>query len=425
MKKVGISSRLTSSTIVYSSFSNVKKLKFKKKNVPNSPSSKIISNEIESETISNENESNGFKISNMTLSDLSECFSIGERIFNAELSNTLYRTWDQFGLAGHLHDYPEYALVATNTNMNLKSSRSFKKKNTEANVIGFVLGSVLDHHGKDIGYVEWIVIRPSYQRSGVGTALYNEVIKRMSDEYPNICEYIVDTPTVNIHALNFFQNKLNFSNQAPHCYLSLNLKAKKETNNINSTNDKKLLIQPDVKSNNNNTSNVIINSKHNIKLITREMELKDLNEVYKLGCQTFQGYSTLTNTWTEDTVLQSFTTDCDNCIVCEREDGVIAGFALGTIFERKVWKYGYLVWMAVNPLVQRGGVGKQLFQTFKKLMKENKCHMILLDTQKSNKSAISFFNYLGFKESSDSGHVYLSKIVENNDMNHTKSITML
>jgi hypothetical protein len=76
-------------------------------------------------------------------------------------------------------------------------------------------------------------------------------------------------------------------------------------------------------------------------------------------------------------------------------------------------RYGYLVWLGVDPSVQRFGVGKRLFTAFKELMEEDGCRIIMIDTQESNVPARRFFERAGF--GSLESHVYFSKALCSDD----------
>jgi len=89
-------------------------------------------------------------------------------------------------------------------------------------------------------------------------------------------------------------------------------------------------------------------------------------------------------------------------------DGKIVGFALGTTIEKShsAWKYGHLVWLGVDPRLQRHGVAVKLFSQFRDLMLENGVRMLLVDTEADNLPALFFFRKMGF--GSPQEHIYLT-----------------
>jgi len=141
----------------------------------------------------------------------------------------------------------------------------------------------------------------------------------------------------------------------------------------------------------------------------REMELDDLPTVFHLGEKLFTAsrVPNLYRTWDEFEVVELFQGDSQYCVVAEAE-GEIVGFALGTTISkaRSAWKYGYLVWLGVDPRYQRYRVGKKLFRHLKNLMVEEGVRILLVDTEADNQSALSFFRQLGFGNPEE--HIYLS-----------------
>lgn len=145
------------------------------------------------------------------------------------------------------------------------------------------------------------------------------------------------------------------------------------------------------------------------KLNIREMTIDDLSEVFHIGEAVFTAeYSpTLYRTWDEYEITTLFNSDSELCLVGEMGDQIV-GFALGTTVEkqRSPWKYGYLVWLGVSPLLQKSQVGHRLFRELKRRMREQGVRMIIVDTSADNKAAISFFRKQGFGNPHE--HVYLT-----------------
>ncbi|MBM4397870.1 MAG: GNAT family N-acetyltransferase [Deltaproteobacteria bacterium] len=145
-------------------------------------------------------------------------------------------------------------------------------------------------------------------------------------------------------------------------------------------------------------------------LAVRQMELEDLPGVFALGERLFtaEKWPNLYRTWDEFEVIELFATDSDTCLVAE-VDGRIAGFALGTLIEkrRSAWTYGYLLWLGVDPDVGRKGVGARLVARLTDLFIEGGARMILVDTDAENAPALSFFRGQGF--GNESAHVFLTR----------------
>ncbi|MBU0480758.1 MAG: GNAT family N-acetyltransferase [Proteobacteria bacterium] len=145
----------------------------------------------------------------------------------------------------------------------------------------------------------------------------------------------------------------------------------------------------------------------NIKI--REMEIDDLAEVFHLGEQLFkvEQVPNMYRTWDPYEVVGLFHSDTEFCLVAELGETII-GFALGTTIEksRSAWKYGYLVWLGVDPDFQRQGVAEKLFRRFKDIMLNSDVRMMLVDTQSENLPALRFFRKLGFGHPEE--HIYLT-----------------
>ncbi len=141
----------------------------------------------------------------------------------------------------------------------------------------------------------------------------------------------------------------------------------------------------------------------------RNMEIGDLAPVFYLGERLFTAdkWPALYRTWDEFEVVTFFTTDTDTCFVATRNEKVI-GFALGNIIEKdnSTWRYGYCVWLGVDPDIERGGVGSALFKAMRDKFIEKGARMILVDTDANNEPAIKFFKKHGFNH--ENKHVYLS-----------------
>jgi ribosomal protein S18 acetylase RimI-like enzyme len=144
-------------------------------------------------------------------------------------------------------------------------------------------------------------------------------------------------------------------------------------------------------------------------LIIRQMEIDDLAEVFHLGEKLFTAREVpnLYRTWDEYEVVTLFQGDSEFCLVAELDDRII-GFALGTTISKShsAWKYGHLVWLGVEPGLQRQGIAVKLFKQFRELMLESGVRMLLVDTEADNLPALYFFRKMGFGNPEQ--HIYLT-----------------
>ncbi|MBN2365963.1 MAG: GNAT family N-acetyltransferase [Calditrichaeota bacterium] len=142
----------------------------------------------------------------------------------------------------------------------------------------------------------------------------------------------------------------------------------------------------------------------------RQMELGDLPVCFSIGEEIFtaEKWPNLYRTWDEYELLDSYASESELCLVAEI-DGKIAGFALGTMIEkrRSAWMYGYLKWIGVRPDIKRSGIGTKLFDRLTELFIERGARMMLVDTEAENHEAIQFFRKQGFGQ--EIKHIYLSR----------------
>ena len=153
------------------------------------------------------------RIREMTIDDFPEVFHIGEQVFTAEYSQSLYRTWDEYEITTLFNSDNELCLVAE----------------AGDHILGFALGTTVKKHNSPwkYGYLVWLGVRSNIQQGGVGSGLFKEIRRRMKDQ--GVRMIIIDTSADNQPAIRFFQ-KQGFDDIQEHVYMSLNLarKAKKK-----------------------------------------------------------------------------------------------------------------------------------------------------------------------------------------------------
>ena len=146
----------------------------------------------------------------------------------------------------------------------------------------------------------------------------------------------------------------------------------------------------------------------------REMELRDVPEVFDLGQKLFTAdeWPSLYRSWDDHELAQLFSTEAETCLVAET-DGKIIGFALGRVLEKphSAWRYGWLLWLGVEPRFKRSGVATRLVRQLTGLFIERNARIMLEDTAAKNHSALAFFRRHGFGR--EIRHVYLSQNLEN------------
>lgn len=143
------------------------------------------------------------------------------------------------------------------------------------------------------------------------------------------------------------------------------------------------------------------------------MELKDVAGVFELGQKLFtaEEWPTLYRSWDDHELALLFSNDAETCLVAEAE-GRIVGFALGRMMEkpRSAWRYGWLLWLGVEPRYKRTGIATRLIKQLTGLFIDRDARIMLVDTAATNHSALAFFRRNGFGQ--EIRHVYLSQNLE-------------
>lgn len=142
----------------------------------------------------------------------------------------------------------------------------------------------------------------------------------------------------------------------------------------------------------------------------RPMELKDLAEVYELGQELFtaEKWPTLYRSWDDHELMSLYSSSEDTCLVAEASERIV-GFALGRIMEkpRSAWRYGWVLWLGVSPRFHRARVATRLLKRLTEVFVSKEARILLVDTDESNRQALSFFRRQGFGQAVR--HIYLSR----------------
>ena len=149
------------------------------------------------------------RIREMIIDDLPEVFHIGEELFTAEYSQSLYRTWDEYEITTLFNSDNELCIVAE----------------LGERILGFALGTTVKKHNSPwkYGYLVWLGVRRELQKLKVGERLFKEIKRRLKDQ--GVRMIIIDTSANNKPAIRFFE-KQGFDNVRQHVYMTLNLSRK-------------------------------------------------------------------------------------------------------------------------------------------------------------------------------------------------------
>jgi len=151
------------------------------------------------------------RIREMAIDDFADVFHIGEEVFTAEYSQSLYRTWDEYEVTTLFNTDGELCLVAE----------------AGDTILGFALGTTVKKHHSPwkYGYLVWLGVRRDIQQGGVGSGLFKEIKRRMKEQ--GVRMIIIDTSADNAPAIRFFQ-KQGFDDIQEHVYMTLNLTRRKK-----------------------------------------------------------------------------------------------------------------------------------------------------------------------------------------------------
>ncbi|MDY6834616.1 MAG: GNAT family N-acetyltransferase [Chloroflexota bacterium] len=147
-------------------------------------------------------------IRQMDIDDLSPTYHLGEKLFTTEDFPMLYRTWDSHEVADCFASDPDYCMVA-------EANRS---------VVGFILGTTIEKEGtawKKYGYLTWMGIEESHQRTNLGSRMYKRLEEKFRED--GVRMVIADTEGDNRVAIAFFK-ALGFSSRAEHVWLAKTLR---------------------------------------------------------------------------------------------------------------------------------------------------------------------------------------------------------
>ena len=337
-----------------------------------------------------------YRIRQMELSDIHQVFQLGLNIFTAKEFPNMYRLWDDFAVIENLASSREFCYVAEAYDEDEPEESA--KKNRE--VIAFILGETMTKYSVGTrGYIQWVGVKKEFRRRHIATALIEKFISITKEH--NVSMLLADTPASNTPAIKMLE-RAGLTNKTDHVYL---------TKQIFNEEVPKKRVDEDGEFH-------FIYTVKKKSVTIRNMEIKDLNSVYELGNQIFtSSFENIYNFWDDEAVMEYYLTDPDLCMVAtvkekdpsskgEKVQKVI-GFAFGTTIEKpkSSWKYGYLVWLGVDPMYQGMGLARELYDTMVELFAHEKVRMLMIDTQVNNESAIRFFRKLGFGH--DEKYVYL------------------
>lgn len=146
------------------------------------------------------------KIRQMEIDDVAAVFHLGEKLYQAEKTPNLYRTWDEYEVIDFYQSDPEFCLVAESDNA----------------LVGFALGTTItkSHSAWKYGHLVWLGVDPKHQRFGIAERLFGRFRNLMLKD--GVRMLIVDSEAENLPALHFFR-KMGFGSPQQHIYLSLNM----------------------------------------------------------------------------------------------------------------------------------------------------------------------------------------------------------
>jgi ribosomal protein S18 acetylase RimI-like enzyme len=157
-------------------------------------------------------------IRQMDIDDLSSVYHLGEELFTSDEFPILYRTWDAYEVTDYFTSDPDYCLVAE----------------SEGKVVGFILATTVEKEGtawKRYGYLSWIGVDETFQRTNLGIRLYRNLERRFKKD--GVRMIIADTDAENEPAISFFK-AIGFSDSSQHVWLVKTIRRPNSTKAENS-----------------------------------------------------------------------------------------------------------------------------------------------------------------------------------------------
>ena len=148
-------------------------------------------------------------IRQLEIDDISAVYHLGEKLFTSDEYPFLYRTWDSYEVTDYFTSDPDYCLVAE----------------SEGKIVGFILGTTIEKEGtawRKYGYLTWIGIDETLQRTGLGLRLYNRLEERFRED--GVRMVMADTEASKKEAIAFFKS-LGFSSARQHLWLAKTMRA--------------------------------------------------------------------------------------------------------------------------------------------------------------------------------------------------------
>jgi ribosomal protein S18 acetylase RimI-like enzyme len=155
------------------------------------------------------------EIRELRIEDIPGVFALGERVFTADDSPTLYRTWDEYEVVNLFSSDGETCLVAT----------------IDDELVGFALGTIINKRNSawSYGYLIWIAVEPGHAGKGIG----RELLEALTEVFIELGArmLLVDTDAEKEDAIAFFE-RMGFGHPVEHVYMTMNLTTTKEYHRI-------------------------------------------------------------------------------------------------------------------------------------------------------------------------------------------------
>ncbi len=145
-------------------------------------------------------------IRRMEMEDLRPVCELGARLFSADQSPILHRTWSEQEVVEHFASDGDYCLVAE----------------ADDRVVGFALGSMVrkEHSAWRYGWLLWLGVARGMKRRGIGKRLIDRLTDLFIENGARMM--MVDTAVENERAIALFR-KVGFTDESRHLYLFRNL----------------------------------------------------------------------------------------------------------------------------------------------------------------------------------------------------------
>ena len=124
-------------------------------------------------------------------------------------------------------------------------------------------------------------------------------------------------------------------------------------------------------------------------LTVEDASLRHLDRLYEIETKCFQQEA-----FTKQQIAYLLK-DYNSISLVAKEDNIIVGFIIGTVYINRTAPTGHILTIDVSPEHRRKSIGFRLLQEIEKIFKEKKVNTCLLEVREDNAAALGLYQRLG------------------------------